>query len=390
MEVMRRTRPGRALASVSAAVVAALVLGGAAADAGSLQWKLVSSPNISSTQGDGLIGMSCVSTSFCMSAGYYYNGTVDQTFISKRNGNSWSQVSSYDTSSSQNNSLNGVSCVSSSFCMAVGDYFNGTNYQTLIEKWSGGSWKVVGSPSTSSTQDNFLYGVSCKSTSFCMAGGEYSNGTNYQTLIEKWSGSAWSQVGSPNSSSTQDNFLSAMSCVGTNFCMVAGAYKNGTNLQTLIERWSGSSWSLVSSPNTSSTQLNALNGVSCLSKSFCMAAGNYSNGSNDQTLIEKWNGSTWKVVMSPNSSPTLNNDLGGVSCVSTGFCMATGRGRNATNDQTLIEKWNGSSWQAVSSPNTSSTQDNDLFGVNCVSTAFCMASGYYFNGTNEQTLIEKW
>jgi hypothetical protein len=42
-----------------------------------------------------------------------------------------------------------------------------------------------------STQDNFLYGVSCKSTSFCMASGEYSNGTNDQTLIEKWNGRAW-------------------------------------------------------------------------------------------------------------------------------------------------------------------------------------------------------
>jgi len=378
------------LAAGSAAVVAALILGGAAAEAGSLQWKLVGSPNTSSTQSDGLISMSCVSTSFCMSVGYYNNGTVDQTLIAKRNGSSWSRASSYDSSTTQNNSLNGVSCVSSSFCMAVGDYFNGTNFQTLIEKWNGGIWSPVGSPNSSSTQDNFLYGVSCKSTSFCMAGGEYSNGTNYQTLIEKWSGSAWSQVGSPNSSSTQGNFLGGVSCVSTSFCIAAGGYKNGTNLQTLTERWSGSSWSLVSSPNTSSTQLNALDGVSCVSSSFCMAAGNYSNGSNDQTLIEKWNGSSWKLVTSPNSSTTLNNDLGGVSCVSTGFCMATGRGRNATNDQTLIEKWNGSSWKVVSSPNTSSTQDNDLFGVSCVSTSFCMASGYYFNGTDLPTLIEKW
>jgi len=133
-------------------------------------------------------------------------------------------------------------------------------------------------------------------------GGEYSNGTNYQTLIEKWSGSAWSQVGSPNSSSTQDNFLGGVSCVSTSFCIAAGGYKNGTNLQTLTERWSGSSWSLVSSPNTSSTQLNALDGVSCVSSSFCMAAGNYSNGSNDQTLIEKWNGSSWKLVTSPTAA----------------------------------------------------------------------------------------
>jgi hypothetical protein len=94
-----------------------------------------------------------------------------------------------------------------------------------------------------------------------------------------------------------------------------------------------------SAPPTRAAQINFLDGVSCVSKNFCMAAGNYSNGSNDQTLIEKWNGSTWNLV---------------------------------------------------TSPNTNSTQDNHLFGVNCVSTSFCMASGYYFNGTNLQTLIEKW
>jgi len=185
-----------------------------------------------------------------------------------------------------------------------------------------------------STQDNFLYGVSCKSMSFSMASGEYSNGTNDQTLIEKWNGSAWSLVGSLNSSSTQDNDLSAMSCVSTSYCMATGGYNNGTNLQTLTEKWSGGSWSLVGSANTSSTQINFLDGVSCVSKNFCMAAGNSSNGSNDQTLIEKWNGSTWNLVNSPNSSSTQNNHLGGVSCVSTGFCMATGRDRNASNDQT--------------------------------------------------------
>jgi hypothetical protein len=61
-----------------------------------------------------------------------------------------------------------------------------------------------------------------------------------------------SLVGSLSSSSTQDNNLSAMSCVSTSYCMATGGYNNGTNLQTLTEKWSGGSWSLVGSANTSS------------------------------------------------------------------------------------------------------------------------------------------
>jgi hypothetical protein len=55
--------------------------------------------------------------------------------------------------------------------------------------------------------------------------------------------------------------------------------------------------------------------------------------------------------------------------------MAAGADYTGTYDQTLIEKWNGSTWSLVSSPNRSSTQDNDLDGVSCVSSSFCMAAG---------------
>ena len=98
----------------------------------------------------------------------------------------WRVVSSPNTSSSQRNYLEGVSCVNSSFCMAAGDYYNGTNYQTLIEKWNGSTWSLVSSPNTSSTQGNYLNGVSCRSSSFCMAAGYYYAGTYDQTLTEKW------------------------------------------------------------------------------------------------------------------------------------------------------------------------------------------------------------
>jgi hypothetical protein len=36
------------------------------------------------------------------------------------------------------------------------------------------------------TKDNYLYRVSCVSSSFCMAAGDASDGSHLQTLIEKW------------------------------------------------------------------------------------------------------------------------------------------------------------------------------------------------------------
>ncbi len=62
-----------------AATVAALALSGVAL-AASPHWSLVNSPN-SGTLNNSLNGVSCVGSSFCMAAGEYYDGTVDQTLI---------------------------------------------------------------------------------------------------------------------------------------------------------------------------------------------------------------------------------------------------------------------------------------------------------------------
>ena len=95
---------------------------------------------------------------------------------------------------------------------AVGNYSNGTTYQTLILLWNGSSWARVSSPDTSTTQFNELKGVTCPSASQCWAAGDYSNGTTYQTLIEQWNGSSWSIVSSPDASSAQSDYLLGVAC----------------------------------------------------------------------------------------------------------------------------------------------------------------------------------
>ena len=42
--------------------------------------------------------------------------------------------------------------------------------------------------------------------------------------------------------------LNAAGCAGTGFCMAVGQYSASTNFQTLTGKWNGTSWSLVSSP----------------------------------------------------------------------------------------------------------------------------------------------
>src|SRR5205823_1995300 len=135
-----------------------------------------------------------------------------------------------------------------------------------------------------------LYDVSCASAGFCMAVGSYKNGANYETLKEEWNGSLWSIVGSPKVSGTSNQGLGTVSCTSTGFCMAVGFYYNSANYeQTLAERWDGNAWRLLSSPSASATAHNGVNELSCTSATFCIAAGVIIAGSNGQPLIHQWN-----------------------------------------------------------------------------------------------------
>ena len=132
-------------------------------------------------------------------------------------------------------------------------------------------------------------------------------------------------------------------------------------------------------------------GVTCASQGDCWAVGFYGGVTNDQTLIEHWDGSLWTIVSSPNTSTTQNNYLNSVACAPASNCWAAGYYANGGFVfQTLIEQWDGNLWTIVSSPNPNGAQDSELLGVTCAPATQCWAAGYYAVSGPPQTLIQKW
>src|SRR5207249_3636353 len=82
-------------------------------------WSIVTSPNTRA-----LSGVTCTSPSDCWAVGSYRNGFYNQTLIEHWNGTAWSIVTSPNTSTTQSNGLSGVTCTSASNCWAVGSYYN--------------------------------------------------------------------------------------------------------------------------------------------------------------------------------------------------------------------------------------------------------------------------
>jgi hypothetical protein len=292
----------------------------------------------------------------------------------------WSIVPSPNPAGAEQSALDAVSCTTPTHCFAVGLFNTSAGAFTLVERWDGSTWSIVPSPNPAGTIFAQLNGVSCTSVDSCVAVGRFQSNSGGGTLVQHWNGSMWSLVPSPNPSGATDAVLSDVSCITATDCVaVGGSFSSAT----LIERWDGSAWSIVPSPSPGGAVLAQLTGVSCIAANSCFAVGQFFTDSGGGALIERWNGSAWSLV----PTPAADGVLEAVSCVSASRCYAVGG--NFTS--TLIERWDGTAWSIVSSPNPDAPTGAmiQLSGLSCVRFTQCVAVGRADTETGGATLIER-
>ena len=365
-------------------------------------WSIVPSPNATGQQ---FSGITCVSASDCWAVGYYTTRTYQQdtatarTLIEHWNGTSWTLIPSPNTDPNFPNKLNAVVCASSSNCWAVGYsiVFSASSPPqnlTLVEHWDGQAWSIVTSPNPGS-RFNRLLAVTCASSSDCWAvgfqtfGSQTSSGAHL-ALTEHWDGNSWTVVTVPSPTPSD---LNGVTCVSSSDCWAVGRTTSSPE-QAVTQHWDGHSWSIVTSANLGNTVDLYLASVSCTSASNCWAVGFSSDENTEvpQTLIQHWDGTNWLIVAAPNTSATAANQLYGVSCSSAVNCWAVGYATPNTQlqlQQPLIAHWNGSSWQftATPDPTSHSRAAEAFFAVTCKSDAACWAAG---NSDGQHTLAERW
>jgi hypothetical protein len=177
---------------------------------------------------DGILhGVSCVNATHCWAVGQTSASPV-QTRIETWNGTVWTAATSPDANA-QANTLNGVSCVDVTHCWAAGQYYDGTKYQNLLVGWNGTAWTVTTSAASNnnspSENTNLLKGVTCLSTSYCWAVGDSEVGTQpARTLIDRWDGTSWTlATGTPNATDTTLNdVLRGVACGDASNCAAVG------------------------------------------------------------------------------------------------------------------------------------------------------------------------
>lgn len=205
-------------------------------------------------------------------------------------------------------------------------------------------------------------------------------------------GTGWSIVASPNGTRFGDNTLMEVSAGSAASAWAVGYTGGAGTFRTMVQRWNGSRWAVVPSPNVSSLD-NVLSGVDTVSADDAWAVG-YANratsrGLFHRSLIEHWNGSTWRVVPAPQAG-TEDNDLWAVTALSATNVWAVGNENvGRFTFRPLVQHWNGRAWTLVRVPSPPLTGTGaSLFGVAAASPRDIWAVGGYDTGTRFQPLVE--
>jgi hypothetical protein len=286
------------------------------------------------------------------------------------------------------NELNGIAAVSAHDLWAVGSAATG---KPLIEHGNGRAWKQVPAASPRAATESLLNSVAATGSSNAWAVGYFSTGKTIKTLIERWNGRAWARVASPSPGGAHGSFLTGVAAAGPSTAWAVGYFGTGTTIKTLIERWDGHAWAQVASPSPGGSDAR-LNGVAAAGKSSAWAVGSY--GRPVRPLIERWNGRAWKFVASPNPGGRDGGALNAVTTVGDSMAWAAGNVGTRTVDEALIERWNGRAWTKVTSPRPADSGGGNVTAVAARSPADAWAVGYYFADTHVSpavfTLIERW
>ncbi len=221
--------------------------------------------------------------------------------------------------------LNAVSCPTATSCFAVGSTEPAApELHTVALRKVGSSWVDMGAPDAIGSLYTQLTGISCASTTQCVAvgiNGDDRIGGVVVAYAVKWDGTSWTRIRPAFNTplATEGSRFNAVSCPAVNNCTAVGSLGYDED-RALIEHWNGTRWHIVASP-VPSDALSYLHAVDCVSTSFCVAAGRVqeSSGSTRPLTEQLTNGRyEYRRPIGPAES------FSAVSCTARNACTAVG------------------------------------------------------------------
>lgn len=281
--------------------------------------------------------VACAATHFCALT----DGQTVRTF----DGTTFSAPHQLPDPTKQQGWITALSCVSPTFCVAVGDE-DPTNSAGVFgptygyySVWSGSSWSDWTATGTTALMD-----VSCVSRTRC---GAVSGGD-----VVWFDGSSWSAPTQVHNYSG-DLDWTEISCVSVSWCAF---FENlGVEGQdAVVQTFDGTSWS-----PEQDIPVPELRAARCAAVGSCVALGTY--GESSRLVGESWSD---PVVVDP-----PHGQIRQVSCPAAGWCVAVDGANN-------VLQLNGTTWSSQRVDKVNNLQQG-LDGVSCPVVGFCVVTSVW-------------
>ncbi|MFN8126627.1 MAG: hypothetical protein U0R64_09000 [Candidatus Nanopelagicales bacterium] len=229
-------------------------------------------------------------------------------------------------------------------------------------------WKDLFVLSPSTRQDNELLAVGCSGNRCTAAGIQGGSELSGQATVLTMKGAKRRAQAQLIPGASLGTLPWDVSCPEPRWCAIVGSvHTPDPSDSTWAVTGSGRRWTRASTPSplAGGTTQSYLASVDCQSRDRCVAVGHWFDSLGDtQPMILKWNGTRWRWVMR-DALPGMS--LNEIDCVSATRCLIAA---NGTYDRFY---WlDGRRLTRVSGPRR---LQNDIGGLSCVSGRWCVASG---------------
>ncbi len=191
------------------------------------------------------LGVWCDNATYCRVAGWASGsgGTVNLDFI-------WDGTDFGDSSAAVDSGVIGISltCTATTFCVAWDAYLKADVMG--VEAFNGKTWSAETTAFGGSDPLSVGAGFSCVSTTWCLEGGYYYNSglTSFLPMAYIMTGSTWKASSLP--SLGHFGFLTGVSCLSSTDCYAVGMYTTATSLSGAkylpeLLHYTGTSWASV-------------------------------------------------------------------------------------------------------------------------------------------------
>jgi hypothetical protein len=239
-----------------------------------------------------------------------------------------------------------------------------------------------------------LTGVSCVSANFCVAVGDQavSERARYVPIATIWNGARWGATATPLPKGWPGGELLSVSCTSRTYCVAVGNYlkSNSSTISSDVPvavTWNGRAWTARALPSLAGGRPIAV-GVSCAAARRCvvgMAANPMPKSG--QAFIDVLTGAKWTVHA---LTPPKGSEFAGfetASCVSVTHCVIAGVVEDRLGETPLLALWNG---KALSTMKADARFPVGFVGLSCASAKSCVAVGTWFTGSADLGYYGIW